>query len=290
MPCRILKGAPVAEALSIELSERVRALGERGVVPCLGMIRIGERAGDLSYERSASKRCEALGIAIRKRLLDESVTEQELLAVIAEMNADDTVHGILFFRPLPEGMDMRAICDAIAPEKDVDGVGARSMADVYMGAEHGFFPCTAQAVMEMLHYYQIPVCGKRAVVVGRSLVTGRPAALLLLREHATVSVCHTRTEDLAALTRQADLIVTATGHINTLTREHLKRGQVVIDIGLTYDEARGKLCGDVDHEAAEEIVDAISAVPGGIGSVTSTVLCAHVIEAAETLSEVRNDL
>ena len=290
MPCRILKGAPVAEALSIELSERVRALGERGVVPCLGMIRIGERAGDLSYERSASKRCEALGIAIRKRFLDESGTEQELLAVIAEMNADDTVHGILFFRPLPEGMDMRAICDAIAPEKDVDGVGARSMADVYMGAEHGFFPCTAQAVMEMLHYYQIPVCGKRAVVVGRSLVTGRPAALLLLREHATVSVCHTRTEDLAALTRQADLIVTATGHINTLTREHLTRGQVVIDIGLTYDEARGKLCGDVDHEAAEEIVDAISAVPGGIGAVTSTVLCAHVIEAAETLSEVRNDL
>ena len=290
MPCRILKGAPVAEALSIELSERVRALGERGVVPCLGMIRIGERAGDLSYERSASKRCEALGIAIRKRFLDESVTEQELLAVIAEMNADDTVHGILFFRPLPEGMDMRAICDAIAPEKDVDGVGARSMADVYMGAAHGFFPCTAQAVMEMLHYYQIPVCGKRAVVVGRSLVTGRPAALLLLREHATVSVCHTRTEDLAALTRQADLIVTATGHINTLTREHLTRGQVVIDIGLTYDEARGKLCGDVDHEAAEEIVDAISAVPGGIGAVTSTVLCAHVIEAAETLSEVRNDL
>ena len=290
MPCRILKGAPVAEALSIELSERVRALGERGVVPCLGMIRIGERAGDLSYERSASKRCEALGIAIRKRLLDESVTEQELLAVIAEMNADDTVHGILFFRPLPEGMDVRAICDAIAPEKDVDGVGARSMADVYMGAAHGFFPCTAQAVMEMLHYYQIPVCGKRAVVVGRSLVTGRPAALLLLREHATVSICHTRTEDLAALTRQADLIVTATGHINTLTREHLTRGQVVIDIGLTYDEARGKLCGDVDHEAAEEIVDAISAVPGGIGAVTSTVLCAHVIEAAETLSEVRNDL
>ena len=290
MPCRILKGAPVAEALSIELSERVRALGERGVVPCLGMIRIGERAGDLSYERSASKRCEALGIAIRKRFLDESVTEQELLAVIAEMNADDTVHGILFFRPLPEGMDMRAICDAIAPEKDVDGVGARSMADVYMGAAHGFFPCTAQAVMEMLHYYQIPVCGKRAVVVGRSLVTGRPAALLLLREHATVSICHTRTEDLAALTRQADLIVTATGHINTLTCEHLTRGQVVIDIGLTYDEARGKLCGDVDHEAAEEIVDAISAVPGGIGAVTSTVLCAHVIEAAETLSEVRNDL
>ena len=290
MPCRILKGAPVAEALSIELSERVRALGERGVVPCLGMIRIGERAGDLSYERSASKRCEALGIAIRKRFLEESVTEQELLAVIAEMNADDTVHGILFFRPLPEGMDMRAICDAIAPEKDVDGVGARSMADVYMGAAHGFFPCTAQAVMEMLHYYQIPVCGKRAVVVGRSLVTGRPAALLLLREHATVSICHTRTEDLAALTRQADLIVTATGHINTLTREHLTRGQVVIDIGLTYDEARGKLCGDVDHEAAEEIVDAISAVPGGIGAVTSTVLCAHVIEAAETLSEVRNDL
>ena len=165
-----------------------------------------------------------------------------------------------------------------------------SLAAVFTGKGAGFAPCTAQAVMELLDHYGIDSAGKRAVVVGRSLVTGRPAALLLLREHATVSVCHTRTEDLAALTRQADLIVTATGHINTLTREHLTRGQVVIDIGLTYDEARGKLCGDVDHEAAEEIVDAISAVPGGIGAVTSTVLCAHVIEAAETLSEVRNDL
>ena len=285
MACEILRGAPVAEALCAQLKTRVEALGERGVTPCLGMIRIGEREGDLSYERSAVKRCAALGIAVRSRVLGDDVTQSELLDLIAEMNADSVIHGILFFRPLPERMDSRTVCDAIAPQKDVDGVGSAAMADVYMGAEHGFFPCTAQAVIEMLHYYQIPICGKRAVVVGRSLVTGRPAALLLLREHASVTVCHTRTRDLAAAVREAELVVTATGHINTLTAEHLRPGQTVIDIGLTYDERRGKLCGDVDHDAAEQIVAAISAVPGGIGAVTTTVLAAHVVEAAERQAE-----
>lgn len=281
MPAEILRGAPVAEALCEQLHTRIRALNERGVRPCLGMIRIGEREGDLSYERSATKRCEALGISLRKHVLPPDVTQEELLDVIGAMNRYETVHGILFFRPLPEGMDARAVCDAIAPEKDVDGIGSRSMAAVYAGEEHGFFPCTAQAVIEMLRYYDLPVCGKRAVVVGRSLVTGRPAALLLLREHATVTVCHTRTQDLAAIVRQADIVVTATGHINTLTEEHLRPGQVVIDIGITYDEKRGRLCGDVDHEAAEKIVRCISAVPGGIGAVTSTILASHVVEAAE---------
>ena len=285
MPADILRGAPVAEALSENLKTRIAALAEKGVVPCLGMIRIGERPGDLSYERSATKRCDALGIAVRKIVLPGDASQDELLAVIDAMNKDASVHGILFFRPLPEGMDERTVCDAIAPEKDVDGVCAHSMADVYMGAARGFFPCTAQAVIEMLHYYDVTICGKRTVVVGRSLVTGRPAALLLLREHATVTVCHTRTRDLASLTREAELIVTATGHINTLTAEHLRPGQIVIDIGLTYDEARGKLCGDVDHDAAEEIVQAISAVPGGIGAVTSTVLVSHVIEACERQTE-----
>lgn len=281
MSAEILRGAPVAEALCEQLNPRIRALEERGITPCLGMIRIGSREGDLSYERSATKRCEALGIALRRHVLPADVSQEELLRVIGEMNDDASVHGILFFRPLPEGMDARFVCDAIAPEKDVDGIGSRSMAAVYTGAEHGFFPCTAQAVIEMLRYYNLPICGKRAVVVGRSLVTGRPAALLLLREHATVTVCHTRTQDLASVVRQADIVVTATGHINTLTEEHLRPGQVVIDIGINYDEKRRKLVGDVDHEAAEEIVRCISAVPGGIGAVTSTILASHVVEAAE---------
>lgn len=285
MPAEVLKGAPVAEALSENLKIRVAALSERGVVPCLGMIRIGERPGDLSYERSATRRCEALGIAIEKHVLPASVTQDEVIALIRQMNSDRAIHGILFFRPLPEGMDARKVCDAIAPEKDVDGITSRSMAAVYAGEEHAFFPCTAQAVIEMLCYYNIPVCGKRAVVIGRSLVTGRPAALLLLREHATVTVCHTRTADLGALTREADIIVTATGHINTVTAGHLRPGQVVIDIGINYDEVRQKLCGDVDHDAAEQIVDSISAVPGGIGAVTSTILASHVVEAAEAVAE-----
>ena len=281
MPAEILRGAPVAETLSEQQDKRILALKSRGVTPCLGMIRIGAREGDLSYERSASRRCESLGIALRKLVLPDNVTQEELLRVIDEMNDDASVHGILFFRPLPEGMDARRICDAIAPEKDVDGVGSRSMAAVYAGAAQGFFPCTAQATIEMLRYYDLPIYGKRAVVVGRSLVTGRPTALLLLREHATVTVCHTRTQDLASIVREADIVVTATGHINTLTAEHFRPGQIVIDIGINYDERRQKLCGDVDHEAAEQIVRCISAVPGGIGAVTSTILASHVVEAAE---------
>ncbi len=280
MPAEILKGAPVAEAISEQLKPQIRALEQRGITPCLGMIRIGEREGDLSYERGATKRCEALGIAIRKIVLPEDVSQEELLRLIGELNRDRSVHGILFFRPLPEGMDLRRVSDAIAPEKDVDGITSHSMAAVYEGLENSFFPCTAQAVIEMLRYYALPVCGKRAVVVGRSLVTGRPAALLLLREHATVTVCHTRTQDLARVVREADLVVTATGCINTLTAEHLREGQIVIDIGINYDPVRQKLCGDVDHEAAEQIVRCISAVPGGIGAVTSTILAAHVVEAA----------
>ncbi|MBQ3481670.1 MAG: bifunctional 5,10-methylene-tetrahydrofolate dehydrogenase/5,10-methylene-tetrahydrofolate cyclohydrolase [Oscillospiraceae bacterium] len=287
MPAEILRGAPVAAALSENIKRRIPALAERGVTPCLGMIRIGEREADLSYERSAAKRCEALGIAVRRVVLPAEATQEELLDVIGEMNRDAAVHGVLFFRPLPERMDARLVSDAIAPEKDVDGIGSAAMAAVYAGLEHGFFPCTAQAVIEMLRFYGLPICGKRAVVVGRSLVTGRPAALLLLREHATVTVCHTRTQDLAAIVREAELVVTATGCINTLTEEHLRPGQIVIDIGMTYDEKRGKLCGDVDHEAAERIVRCISAVPGGIGAVTSTILCSHVVEAAEAQSEGR---
>ncbi len=285
MAAVILKGAPVAEAISEKLTGRIARLRDRGVTPCLGMLRVGNRPGDLSYERSARRRCEALGIELRSRVLDEDTSQEELIAAIEDFNRDGTVHGILLFRPLPETMDARAVCDAITPFKDVDGISSRSMAAVYAGMEHGFFPCTAQAVTEMLHYYDIPVCGKRAVVVGRSLVTGRPAAMLLLREHATVTVCHTRTQDLPALCREADILVTATGHIDTVTAGAMRPGQVVIDIGLTYDEQRQRLCGDVDHDAAEQIVDCISAVPGGIGAVTSTVLALHVVEAAEAQTE-----
>ncbi len=286
MPADILRGAPVAEALCGQLRPRIETLASKGVTPCLGMIRIGEREGDLSYERSATKRCASLGIALRKILLPPDVTQRELLRVIGDLNGDPSVHGLLFFRPLPEGMDVRTVNDAIAPEKDVDGIGSSSMAAVYAGLEHGFFPCTAQAVIEMLRYYDLPISGKRAVVVGRSLVTGRPAALLLLREHATVTLCHTRTQDLVSAVREAELVVTATGHINTLTQEHLRPGQIVIDIGINYDPVRDRLCGDVDHEAAERIVRCISAVPGGIGAVTSTILASHVVEAAERQTEM----
>ena len=292
MPCRILKGAPVAEALSIELSERVRALGERGVVPCLGMIRIGERAGDLSYERSASKRCEALGIAIRKRLLDESVTEQELLAVIAEMNADDTVHGILFFRPLPEGMDMRAICDAIAPEKDVDGFTPVNVGKMLIG-EECFLPCTPHGIIKLIEVTGMDLAGKHAVVIGRSNIVGKPVAVLLSRKsvNATVTLCHTGTRDVGSFTRTADVVVVAAGRPNTLTGDMLKPGAVVIDVGVNRvpDATKPKgyrLCGDADFESCAAVASAITPVPGGVGPMTITMLLWNTLESARNASRV----
>lgn len=281
MPARILTGAPVAESLCAQLNKRLLSLRERGIVPCLAVVRIGSQIGSLSYERSIEKRCDSLGLKLTKRVFDDAVSQDELISFIESLGKDPSVHGIVLFRPLPEAMDTRSILNSIPFEKDVDGVSSFSMAAVYSGDGSGFPPCTAEAVLEMLRYYEIPVSGKKAVVVGRSLVTGRPAAMLLLREHATVTICHTRTADLAEAVSTADLVVTATGHINTLTEKHLHEGQIVIDIGINYDETRKRLCGDVDHEAAESVVSCISAVPGGIGSVTTAILCKHVIEAAE---------
>ena len=277
----ILKGAPVADALCEKLSARVAALAQSGTVPCLCIIRIGERAGDMSYESGALKRCAKLGIEVKRIVLGESATQEELLSAIDDANADRAVHGILVFRPLPAGIDDGAVCRRIAPAKDVDGISPSSMAAVYSGRGEGFYPCTAQAVVEMLRHYAVPLEGRRVAVVGRSEVIGRPAAMLLLRENATVTMCHSRTRELESITRASDIIVVAAGRINTLREQHFAPGQCVIDVGVNFDESRGKLCGDADHDAAERIVGRISAVPGGVGAVTTTILASHVIESAE---------
>ena len=277
----ILKGAPAADALCERLSLRVAALAQRGVVPCLCIIRIGERPGDMSYESGALKRCAKLGIEVKRTVLDDGASQDELLAAIDAANADESVHGILIFRPLPAGIDDGAVCRRIAPGKDVDGISPASMAVVYSGRGEGFYPCTAQAVVEMLKHYDIPLDGRRVAVVGRSEVIGRPAAMLLLRENATVTLCHSHTRELADVTRSSDVVVVAAGRINTLREEHFAPGQTVIDVGVNFDESRGKLCGDADHDAAERIVARISAVPGGVGAVTTTILASHVIESAE---------
>jgi len=274
------KGAPVAEALNDRIRADVAELLKRGVTPKLALVRVGEQDGDVYYERSAMRRCEAVGVAVRNVILPETATQAELLAAIAALNADRDVHGILVFRPLPKAIDDAAVRAAIAPEKDVDGITDMSMAGVFTGGAVGFCPCTAEACMEVLDYYGVDCAGKKAVVVGRSLVIGKPAAMLLLQKNATVTVCHTKTRDLAAETRCADILLVSAGHAGTVGAEHVRPGQVVLDVGVNTDAA-GAMCGDVDFAAVEPVVAAITPVPGGVGTVTTSVLVRHVVEAAK---------
>jgi methylenetetrahydrofolate dehydrogenase (NADP+)/methenyltetrahydrofolate cyclohydrolase len=277
---QILKGAAVTAALNEKMSAETARLKEKGVSPTLAILRVGERADDLSYERGAMKRCETVGVEVKRVILPEDTTQEALMAALDELNRDSGVHGILIFRPLPSHLDEEAVRRAIAPEKDIDGITDGSLAGVFTGSGEGFAPCTAQAALEILDHYGISCEGKRAVVIGRSLVVGKPAAMLLMQRNATVTVCHTRTRDIPAITRQADIIIVAAGKIESVTGEFFSPGQVVIDVGINWSEEKGKLCGDVRFDEAEPIVSAITPVPGGVGTVTTSVLVSHVVEAA----------
>lgn len=274
------KGAPVAQALTERLIVKANQLKVQGIVPTLAIVRVGERPEDLSYERGALKRCEKVGIRVRQFTLPEESSHGDLMAVIEQINADREIHGCLLFRPLPPQIDEAAICAALDPAKDVDGVTAGSLAAVFTGGGAGYPPCTAQACMEILNYYGCDLTGKRAVVVGRSLVVGKPLSMLLLGKNATVTLCHTRTADLAAECRRAEVLIAAAGRANMIGRDHLAPGQLVLDVGINVDE-NGNLVGDVDFAAADEIVGAVTPVPGGVGAVTTSVLAAHVLQAAE---------
>ena len=274
------KGAPVAQAMTERLALRADQLRGLGIIPTLAIVRVGERPEDLSYERGALRRCEKVGIAVKQFALPKESSHGDLLAVIQQINTDREIHGCLLFRPLPPQMDEGAICAALDPAKDVDGITAGSLASVFTGGGAGYPPCTAQACMEILDHYGCDLTGKRAVVVGRSLVVGRPLSMLLLRKNATVTICHTRTADLAAECRRAEVLIAAAGRANMIGRDHLAPGQLVLDVGINVDED-GNLVGDVDFTAADAIVGAVTPVPGGVGAVTTSVLAAHVIQAAE---------
>lgn len=276
----ILKGAPAAAALTEELTARCAALRSGGTTPTLAIVRVGGRGDDLAYERGAVKRCEKIGIAVRSFALAADAGQAELLAAIEEINRDRSIHGCLMFRPLPGQMDERAVCEALDVRKDVDCMTERSLAGVFTGSGAGFAPCTAQSVIELLDYYGIELEGRRAAVIGRSLVIGRPVSMLLQARNATVTMCHTRTADMAAVCREADIIVAAAGHAGTVTAEFTNPAQVVVDVGINA-LPDGRLVGDVDFDAVAPLVRAITPVPAGVGSMTTAVLCKHVTEAAE---------
>lgn len=278
---QILKGGPCAKALTEELAGRTAALMEKGVTPCLALLRIGARGDDIAYENAAVKRCEKVGISVKKFLLPADAPKAEVLSAVRTINMDDSIHGGLMFRPFPDKAMEDAASRLLLPEKDVDCMTAGALANVFSGTGAGYPPCTAEAVVRLLKYYDIPLSGRRVTVAGRSLVIGKPVTMLLLAENATVTVCHSRTVDLAGECRRADIVVAAIGKAKLLTKEFFAKGQVVVDVGINADED-GNLCGDCDFDAAEPIVSAITPVPGGVGSVTTAVLCDHVVTAAES--------
>ena len=279
----LLKGKPVADSLDEVTLKRADALKEKGITPTLAILRVGERQDDLSYERGATKRCEKDGVAVVNKILPEDCSQDDLMAAIKELNEDDNVHGILMFRPLPKTLDEKAACNAILPSKDVDGITPGSMAYIYSGLGEGFAPCTSQAVMEILKYYEIDPKGKKATVVGRSLVIGKPVSMLLMNANATVTICHSRTENMAKVTKNADIVIAALGKAEMLNAEYFENGQTVIDVGINYSEEKQKLVGDVKSDEVENVVEKLTPVPGGVGSVTTAVLVSHVVEAAERL-------
>ena len=276
---KLLSGREVAAALDAQLAARVEALKEMGVTPCLAIVRVGERGDDVAYENSAVKRCEKVGVRVEKFNLPETATQEELLRVIDEVNQSQSISGCLLFRPLPKHMNDDVVRNALLPQKDVDGITNGSLAGVFAGVDKGFPPCTAQACMEILDFFGLDVSGKRAAVIGRSLVVGKPAAMMLVQKNATVTVCHTKTKDMPSVCREADILIVSAGRAGVIGKEYVRPGQIVIDVGINVDE-NGKLCGDVRFEEAEPVVEAITPVPGGVGAVTTSVLIKHVVDAA----------
>lgn len=277
----LLHGGPVAQELSRRLEESCKRIREKGVILTFGIVRVGERPDDLAYERGVTKRAEKLGVRVKIINLPEDVTEEVLIQTLQTVNEDQEIHGCLLFRPLPAHLDTRAVSQVLNSEKDIDAITITSMGGLLSDTQVGFPPCTAAACLELLHYYQIPLKGKKIVVIGKSLTVGLPTALLLMNEDATVSVCHilTAPEDTKQLCQQADIILSAAGCAELIRKEHVHPGQVIVDVGINVGRD-GKLCGDVAFDEVEPIVAAITPVPGGVGAVTSTVLVGHAVEAA----------
>lgn len=281
----VMMGTEISKSMKERLISEVHQLKTLGISPCLAIMRVGEKEEDLSYERSAKKRMEMLGIECRVIELSEGISQKELEAEFSKVNEDASVHGILLFRPLPVHLDEEPLREIIKPDKDVDCMSPINIAKVFAGDESGHAPCTAEAVMELLDYYDVPLEGKNVVIVGRSMIVGKPLSMLLLKRNATVTICHTKTVQLKQICREADILVAAAGKARMITSDMVGEGAVIADVGINMDE-EGNLCGDVDYDAVEKKASYISPVPRGVGSVTTSVLAKQVVKAVKMLEGV----
>lgn len=275
----LLKGAPVSAAIREWAAEEIKQL--QGSVPKLAIIRVGEKPDDMSYERSAVKKMETFGLRVQTFVFPKDISDEEFKEAFQKINKDQDVAGILLLRPLPGQIKEKEIEAMIDPKKDLDGISPVNIAKVFSGDPSGFAPCTAEAVIEILKANNISIEGKRAAVIGRSMVIGKPLSMLLLKENATVTICHTRTKELPEICRQAEILVAAAGKAGMVEESWVSDGAVVIDVGINVDE-NGKLCGDVDQASMESRNLLLTPVPGGVGAVTTAVLAKHLIQAARS--------
>lgn len=272
-----LKGAAVSAKIKEEVEALLGELGGRS--PKLAIVRVGESPDDLSYERGAKKKLASFGLEAESFAFPENISDKEFKEAFVRINEDPNVDGILLLRPLPKQIREKDIERLIDPGKDLDGISPENIAKVFSGDEKGFAPCTAEAVVEVLKANDILISGKRVTIVGRSMVVGRPLAMLLLKENATVTICHTRTADLKKAARDGEILVAAAGRARMLDASYVGPEAVVIDVGINVDE-NGKLCGDVDYDSLEGTASMATPVPGGVGAVTTAVLAKHLVLAA----------
>ena len=277
----IIKGKPVGDALSEILKGECEALVKEGIQPKLAILRVGAKPNDLSYERGALKKCDTIGIVAEVTELSEDTTQEQYIEALEKLNKDSSVHGILTFRPLPKGIDEEVIKNVISPEKDVDCFSPMNTAKLMEGDKTGFPPCTPTAVVEILKHYNVPLKGANVVVLGRSMVVGKPVSMLLLGENATVTICHSKTQDLPKVCSQADVLVAGVGRARMVTSDYIKEGAVVIDVGINAKPEGGGICGDVDTDDVVGKASMVTPVPAGVGSVTTSILAKHVIKACK---------
>lgn len=273
-----MDGKAVSAKVKEQVAQEVAALQGQGVCPGLAVVIVGEDPASRIYVNNKKKACQATGIHSEEYALPASTTQEELLALVDTLNHKEDIHGILVQSPLPKGLDEGAVVEAIDPQKDVDAFHAYNVGKIMMGDYH-FLPCTPAGIMELLQAYDIPVEGKRCVVIGRSNIVGKPMAMLLLQQDGTVTVCHSKTPGLAAITREADILVSAVGRVGLVTPGMVKEGAVVIDVAMNRN-SEGRLCGDVDFAAVEPKASYITPVPGGVGPMTRAMLMRNILTAA----------
>lgn len=276
----ILSGRPVVSAIHKGIKLEVQELNARGIIPTMGIIRVGNRSDDIAYENSIIRNCESVGVKTQQYLFDENVTMEEFVPIVKQINSDKDIHGVLMFRPLPPQLDIEVIKHLISPIKDIDCMNPISLGRVFEGMQEGFAPCTPKAVMELLKFYEIPLLGANVVIINSSSVVGRPLAMLMLDQKATVTICHSKTRQLADVSSKGDIVIAAVGKPKLFGAEYFNEASIVLDVGINeYEE--GKICGDVDYDKVAEKVAGISPVPGGVGAVTTAILVRHSVDACK---------